>query len=74
IDFSSINSYDFSKMSGKYYIKAEISQPAMNDITLNGTITINGFKIPIFGTITKGSTNTVLRDKVGNYWTVFGNE
>ncbi|MFN4223606.1 MAG: S8 family peptidase [Fervidobacterium nodosum] len=74
VDFSSVDSYDFSKMSGKYYIKAEISQPAMNDINLNGTITINGFKIPIFGTITKGSTNTILRDKAGNYWTVFGNE
>ncbi len=74
VDFSSTSSYDFSKLSGKYYIKAEINQPVMSDITLSGTIIINGSKIPIFGAITKGSTSTILRDRIGDYWTVFGGE
>ncbi|MGC8902628.1 MAG: S8 family peptidase [Fervidobacterium sp.] len=74
VDFSSLTSYDFSKLSGKYNIFAQIDQPATNDITLSGKVILNGFEIPISGTITKGELETQLKDKIGKWWTVFGND
>lgn len=73
VDFSSINTHDFSSFSGIYRIKATIPQKATSNLTINGEIELNDIKIPISGVILKDATQTILSDKISEWWTVFGN-
>ncbi|MEN3042829.1 MAG: S8 family serine peptidase [Fervidobacterium sp.] len=73
VDFSTIQSYDFSELSGKYRIKVSLPEKAASNLKINGEITLNGKVIAVNGTILKDSTETILSDNVSEWWTVFGN-
>lgn len=73
VDFSSISSYDFSDLSGKYRIKLVIPEKATSNLVINGEIRLNGKIISVTGTVLKGSAETILSDNVSEWWTVFGN-
>jgi len=63
---------DFSENSGLFDLFVWLSEPAANDITIEGTVTLNGYKIPVSGTILKDSQATLISDNTGGWWTVFG--
>ncbi|ODN29758.1 S8 family serine peptidase [Fervidobacterium thailandense] len=70
-------------LSGQVTLGVLLLSPAANDITIQGTVMLNGHEIPVSGTIKKGSTFAVV-DDFGGYnfgtpenplyawWTVFG--
>lgn len=74
IDFSEIEYCKFSELSGVYSIKAYINNVSNEDIRISGNIQLNGITIPIFGVISKNSSETLLGDNLSIYWTLFGNE
>jgi len=63
---------DFSENSGLFGLFVWLSEPAANDITIEGTVTLNGYKIPVSGTILKDSQATLISDNTDAWWTVFG--
>lgn len=68
------NTVDFSELSGRYLIKLRLSQKADVNISVSGTLTINGVNIPVSGMILKDATETYIYDNKGTYawWTLFG--
>lgn len=67
---------DLSDVSGCVRIGVSLGEPATADITVEGTVTINGFEIPVSGSISSGATSTYLSDEwgAGAWWTVFGTD
>ncbi|MEN3043452.1 MAG: S8 family serine peptidase [Fervidobacterium sp.] len=77
--------YDFSNMSGQIVVGILTTKPQSNDVTVEGTVTLNGYSIPIRSTIKKGSSWAVVDDFNGQnfgtpeqplyaWWTVFGKQ
>lgn len=84
IPYTRNHHYDFSDLSGQVSIGLQTILPARDDITITGTVTINGADITISGVLKKGTTWTVIDDFGGInlgadeeplylWWTVFGN-
>ncbi len=74
--------YDLSDLAGQVVVGI-LTEENEVDVTVQGTATINGYKIPIKGTIKSGSTWTVVDDFEGRnfgseeqplyaWWTLFG--
>lgn len=59
---------DLSGLSGFWFIGVAISEPATEDITIEGTVTLNGYEIPVIGIIETNATSTILLDDWGYYW------
>ncbi|WP_448377175.1 S8 family serine peptidase, partial [Fervidobacterium sp.] len=77
------NVVDLSEQSGVLALLVTLSTPADTDITLEGTATINGHKLPITVNIPMGEKEGLVLDEIGTYfanvyerpfvwWTVFG--
>ncbi|MFN3692210.1 MAG: peptidase S8, partial [Fervidobacterium sp.] len=68
------NTYDLSDLSGFVTIGVEAPTPVDTNTTIEGTVTLNGYKIPISGVILKDATSTYVDDfgGIGIYWIVFG--
>jgi subtilisin family serine protease len=75
--------YDLSSYSGQITLGIVKVVPATTDITITGTATLNGVKIPISGVLKAGKTFAVVDDYQGMnfgtdneplyaWWTVFG--
>lgn len=67
--------YNLSMLSGLVTIGVQAASPVDTDTTIEGTVTLNGYKIPISGVILKDATSTYVDDfgGLGIYWVVFGN-
>ncbi|HOJ94748.1 MAG TPA: peptidase S8, partial [Fervidobacterium nodosum] len=79
------NTIDLSGLSGPVTIGVIKLVPSSQDITIQGTVTLNGQPIPVSGVIKAGKTFTVVDDYLGMnfgtetepfyaWWTVFGNK
>ncbi|AMW32976.1 S8 family serine peptidase [Fervidobacterium islandicum] len=77
--------YDISYLSGPVALGIQTLLPAQSDILIQGTVTINGYEIPVRGVLKQGTT-WVIMDEYGGlnlntpsdplyiWWTVFGME
>ncbi len=68
------NEVDLSGNSGLFDFFVWLEEPATTDITIDGTVTLNGYKIPVTGTISEGGQAALISDDWGPsaWWTVFG--
>ncbi|MDK2885659.1 MAG: hypothetical protein PWP54_217 [Thermosipho sp. (in: thermotogales)] len=65
--FSTQTTYDFSWIADYVYLRVERSNVG-TACTVNGTVTLNGYQIPVFGTFATDSTLTTVDEYGGNYW------
>ena len=67
-------STDLSNESGLVQLGIVLGTPVSQDTTIEGTVTLNGYEIPVSGTISAEGTQTVISDDWGPdaWWTVFG--
>jgi len=65
---------DLSDESGLVKLGVALKDPVLEDTTVDGTVTLNGYEIPVSGTILAGATQTIISDDWGPsaWWTVFG--
>ncbi|HOM74817.1 MAG TPA: S8 family serine peptidase [Fervidobacterium sp.] len=65
---------DLSDESGLVKLGVALKDPVLEDTTVDGTVTLNGYEIPVSGTILAGTTQTIISDDWGPsaWWTVFG--
>ncbi|MGB4751397.1 MAG: S8 family serine peptidase [Fervidobacterium sp.] len=65
---------DLSEESGLVELSIALENPVLEDTTVEGTVTLNGYEIPVSGTILAGKTQTIISDDWGPnaWWTVFG--
>lgn len=75
--------YNFSGLSGQCVIGIQTLLPSTKDVTIQGTVTLNGHEIPVSGILKKGTSWTIVDDYGGLnfgtdeqplylWWTVFG--
>ncbi|MGC9772708.1 S8 family serine peptidase [Fervidobacterium islandicum] len=75
--------YDFSGLSGQVTIGIQTILPPLADVTVEGTVTLNGVEIPVYGVLKAGKTWTIVDEYGGRnfgtelnplylWWTVFG--
>ncbi len=65
---------DLSNESGLVELGIVLEESVSEDTTIDGTVTLNGYEIPVSGTVSAGETQTVISDDWGPnaWWTVFG--
>ena len=65
---------DLSNESGLVKLGIALEAPVSKNTTIDGTVTLNGYEIPVSGTVSAGETQTVISDDWGPnaWWTVFG--
>jgi len=65
---------DLSDVSGLVKLGVALTTAATQTTTIDGTVTLNGYEIPVSGTILTGATQTIISDDWGPsaWWTVFG--
>ncbi len=65
---------NLSSESGFLDIFVNLANPANTDTTIQGTVILNGYQIPVRGFIPKDATSTKITDAFGEnaWWTVFG--
>jgi subtilisin family serine protease len=76
LSFTGNNSYDFSPIAGYCYLAITRDSTGAT-VTINGTATVNGYQIPIFGQLDKDATIAIIDDTGGAYgislwWSLFG--
>lgn len=85
IAYARNQTYDLSELSGQISFGIQTLLPAPTDITIQGTVTLNGKDIPVSGVLRKGTTWTIIDDFGGwnlgtdseplyVWWTIFGQE
>jgi subtilisin family serine protease len=85
IAYARNQTYDLSGLSGQISFGIQTLLPAPTDITIQGTVTLNGENIPVSGVLRKGTTWTIIDDFGGLnlgtdsepwyvWWTIFGQE
>ncbi len=67
------NELDLSRNSGLFELSVRLKEPAATDTTIEGTVTLNGYEIPISGIMSAGNQAAFISDDT-NYiwWTIFG--
>jgi len=65
---------DLSEESGLVKLGIVLEAPVLKNTTIDGTVTLNGYEIPVSGTVSIGETQAVISDDWGPnaWWTVFG--
>ncbi|MDI3471810.1 MAG: hypothetical protein PWQ48_91 [Thermotogaceae bacterium] len=76
LSFTGNNSYDFSDVAGYCYLAITRDSTGAT-VTIDGTATINGYQIPIFGQLDKDATFAIIDDTGGTlginlWWSLFG--
>jgi len=74
--FTGNNSYDFSPIAGYCYLAITRDSTGAT-VTINGTATVNGYEIPIFGQLNADATTAIIDDIGGAmginlWWSLFG--
>jgi len=66
------NELDLSRISGLFDLSVQLEEPAATDTTIEGTVALNGYEIPISGTMSAGNQAAFISDDIGGWWTIFG--
>ena len=85
IAYARNQTYDLLGLSGQISFGIQTLLPAPTDITIQGTVTLNGKDIPVSGVLKQGKTWTIIDDRGGLnlgtdseplyvWWTIFGQE
>jgi|GEM_PF-3904749 len=66
------NELDLSRNSGLFELFVWLEEPVATDTTIDGTVTLNDYEIPVSGTISEVNQAAFISDDTNGWWTVFG--